>query len=303
MSSTNPQTGKPFDLKKIRSVFSEDCYDLGPEHPWRYRTKKKVFLTADLREQRYAMCRWFLAWVNFTAAWFYNNVVWIDPCASILPTSYKQWLRQKQALSGDKEWISDDAKMEDPNLRGRKTALHQCSWEGKRMNWVITLTRGQVGVDILPEDWTLDGPGMATVVRRLEERLRDMLDADCSLPGVIMSDRGAGMFAPSGLVVAAYEQAVRDCNFRLLWGADAKQQSPDMPDLLLHETAVGWLRGVLRRTKPEVKPWLETPAQWSRWVMKALDEVDHNYDAEGLCQQFSDRVEECFAAEGERLSY
>ena len=76
-----------------------------------------------------------------------------------------------------------------------------------------------------------------------------------------------------------------------------------MPDLLLHETAVSWLRGVLGSTKPEVAPWKETPAQWSRRVMKALDEVDQNYDAEALCRQFPDRVEECFAAEGARLSY
>ena len=60
----------------------------------------------------------------------------------------------------------------------------------------------------------------------------------CRLPRVIFSDRGTGMYAPSGQVVAAYECAVRECNFRLFWGPGAKKQSPDMPDLLLHETAL-----------------------------------------------------------------
>ena len=110
------------------------------------------------------------------------------------------------------------------------------------------------------------------------------------------------MYAPSGHVVAAYDCAARECGFKLFWGPDAKIQSPDMPDLLLHETAVSWLRGVLRRTKPDVVPWQETPQQWSR-RMKALDECNRSNDVEGLCMQFPDRVEECIAKEGVRLSY
>ncbi len=38
-SSTNPETGKPFDLKLIRKVFSTDCYDVDPENPWRHQPK------------------------------------------------------------------------------------------------------------------------------------------------------------------------------------------------------------------------------------------------------------------------
>ena len=75
-----------------------------------------------------------------------------------------------------------------------------------------------------------------------------------------------------------------------------------MPDLLLHETAVSWLRGVLGRTKPDVVPWQETPQQWSR-RMKALDECNRSNDVGGLCMQFPDRVEECIAKVGVRLSY
>ena len=117
-----------------------------------------------------------------------------------------------------------------------------------------------------------------------------MLGADARLPRVLMSDRGTGMYAPSGHVTAAYDRAVRDCGFKLFWGPDAKTQSPDMPDLLLHETAVSWLRGVLRRTKPDVVPWMETPQQWSRRMMNALDECNRSKDVEGLCLQFPERV-------------
>ena len=110
------------------------------------------------------------------------------------------------------------------------------------------------------------------------------------------------MYAPSGPVTAAYDIAARQCGFRLFWGPDAKRQSPDMPDLLLHETAVSWVRGVLRRTKPEALPWLETPEQWSRRMMQAVGEANSK-DVEGLCLQFPDRIDECLACDGARLAY
>ena len=75
------------------------------------------------------------------------------------------------------------------------------------MNWVIILARGVVGVDILPLDRELGGEGMAIVVWCLQERLREMLGADARLPRVLMSDRGTGMYAPSGHVVRAYDLA------------------------------------------------------------------------------------------------
>ena len=227
----------------------------------------------------------------------------IDPCSSIIPGSYKQFLRTRQTLKGDKGWQSDDAKGKKPNQRGPKTALTQTTFEGTKINWVIILTRGVISVDILSLDWELDSEGMATVIRRLKERLRDMLGADARLPTILMTDCGTGMYAPSGHVTRAYDNAVRQYGFQLFCGADAKKQSPEMPDLLLHETAVSWPRGVLRRTKPVVAPWLETPEQWSRRMTTALDEVNRNNNVESLCMQFPDRVDECFAAEGAGLSY
>ena len=67
--TTNPDTGKPFDLKLIRRVFSTDCYDHAPENPWRYQTKsKKDFLPDGVMEHRVGMCRWLLLLPLFTAS-------------------------------------------------------------------------------------------------------------------------------------------------------------------------------------------------------------------------------------------
>ena len=46
-------------------------------------------------------------------------------------------------------------------------------------------------------------------------------------------------------------------------GANAAEQAPDMGDLLLHESAVAWFRGKMRRTKPAVVSW-EDPAHNGR---------------------------------------
>ncbi len=287
VSTWNPDTGKPFGIKLIRGVFTTECYDFDPESPWRYQARtQKVFIPEEDQQARLGMCLWFLAWPWFVAKWFFDNVVWFDPCASILAGSKKQWLKQRQVLKGNKGYVSDDARQYSRNGRGPPTALKQRGWEGRKMNWVMIRARGHVTIDILPEEWHLDGEGVATVVRRLEGRLREMLGAGARFPRVLMTDRGTGMYSPSGQVVAAYEAAVRECNFQLFWGPDAKQQAADMPDLLLHETAVSWFRGSRRKIQPVVAPWHETPAQWSRRAMQALDEVNLHCDAEGLCMSF-----------------
>ena len=38
-SIINPKTGMPFDDKVLRLVLTEDCYDLDPEHPWRFQPR------------------------------------------------------------------------------------------------------------------------------------------------------------------------------------------------------------------------------------------------------------------------
>ena len=37
-STWNPNTRKPFCDKTMRSVFTADCYDFDPEHPWRFQS-------------------------------------------------------------------------------------------------------------------------------------------------------------------------------------------------------------------------------------------------------------------------
>ena len=67
-------------------------------------------------------------------------------------------------------------------------------------------------------------------------------------PKAKMTNRGPGFFnSLSGHIVKSYGEALQMHGFRPSAGEDASQQPPDIPDLLLHETAIGWVRSYMRK--------------------------------------------------------
>ena len=165
----------------------------------------------------------------------------------------------------------------------------------------MLLSRGVAHVEVMPADWALNGQGVASFVHRLPTILRNMLGHNVRLPRHIFTDRGTGMYNPHGKVVGDYAAAVSSKGFHLHWGSDASKQSPDMGDVLLHETAVSWFRTAMRKTKPEVLPWEETQELWVRRARKAIAHVNKEYDALGLCRQFPERLRNVVDGKGERL--
>ena len=197
-------------------------------------------LSQKVMGQRLAMCTRLQgpAFAHCTPGWFHRHVVWMDPCSSILPGNKAQWLAMKQAAKGAKGYISDNAMMENANLRGPVTALKQKTFVGRKMNWVILLARGRAAVHVLPVEWQLNGEGMAEVASSLAGWLRDLLGPDAHLPRAVFTGRGTGMFSPAGHILPRYGGALRAAGLRSFFGADATAQAPDMGDLLLQETAI-----------------------------------------------------------------
>ena len=165
----------------------------------------------------------------------------------------------------------------------------------------MVLTRGTIHVEVMPADWTVSGEGLAMFVKRLSDILRRMLGQDARLPRTIFTDRGTGLYSSRGRAVKAYSAAVKAAGFRLFGGDDASQQSPDMPDLLLHETAVAWFRRKLSKELPVCVPWEETQAQWAARARQVVAFLNKNCRADKLCQQFPQRLEACRNRGGERL--
>ena len=154
---------------------------------------------------------------------------------------------------------------------------------------------------MMPEGWTVNGEGMAAVATELPAILRRMLGPNALLPRVLFTDRGTGMYAPSGHIVADVANAADAAGFRPYWGAVAKQQSPDMGDMLLRETAVAWFRSKMKREKPSTQPWEESRAQWSTRAARCVREINKDNDVAGLRREFPSRLQQCLDSEGERL--
>ena len=301
-SALNPKTNKPFTRRWIQQkVFLEDCYDFDPDSPWRFQAVlQKRFIPADVRKQRLDMAKLLLQ-EGKKGAWWFSNIVWMDPCASIIPGSRQQYDKMRQAFKGKKRYISDDSKMYSRNLGETSTVLKQNSWGGKKVNWLMVLAKGVVHVEVLPEDWTLDGEGMAEAAARLPGVLRKILGQDARLPRTLFTDRGTGMYSPGGSVVRDYEDAVAKAGFRLYWGPSAKKQAPDLGDVLLHETAVSWFRAKMRAATPDVLPWEETQELWAARARKVVRDINSTCDVHGLCLEFPSRLQDLVDREGDRL--
>ncbi len=76
-----------------------------------------------------------------------------------------------------------------------------------------------------------------------------MLGPSAKLPRTVFTDRGTGVYTPTGKIVRASAEALQRAGFATYWGENAQLQSPDMPDILLHATAVVWLRKSLRTSR------------------------------------------------------
>ena len=108
---------------------------------------------------------------------------------------------------------------------------------------------------MMPLDWEQSGAGIAELVANLPSILKSKFRKERSLPKIIVTDRGPGFYqASSGTIVAAYKEALYDNGFVTFAGDEAKWQPPDIPDVLIHETVVAWVRSFFRK-----HPFKQTP--------------------------------------------
>ena len=106
-----------------------------------------------------------------------------------------------------------------------------------------------------------------------------------------------------GLHIIILPFALSDVGLQPFWGADAASQAPDMPDVLLHETAVGMFRNLMRKEKPAVEPWKESVEQWQQRAEKCIRHMNSKFDLQGLCRGFPERLRKLEEADGERLRF
>ena len=115
------------------------------------------------------------------------------------------------------------------------------------------------------------------------------------------TDRGVGFFHVCGKITTEYSEALRSQGMRAMQGEDARKQRGKMGDVLLHETAVAWIRAELQRTSLK-KPWQESREDHYSRLREAARHINANFDVERLCAEWPSRIAELIARGGDQLS-
>ena len=125
--------------------------------------------------------------------------------------------------------------------------------------------------------------------------------AGAARPSQLFLDRGRAFFnTATGVVTPELALALGDTGLALFWGRDASAQPGYLADVLLHETAVSWIRKKLTATTPK-RPWLESREQYATRLRQVVADINCSYAVGDLCQRFPDRLDELIRRQGDRL--
>jgi len=307
VATLNPETQQPFTDKYILEVFKDKCHDDGSIVPWKqWNPLQRTALPDFLKTMRVTWGRGLLS-EGASPGWFFRHCVWVDPCYNVLTTSRRQAFEQDQAKYGKgKRWISEDMRQYSRNYRASPYGGKQQQFGDRKVWWFIVLVRGRVHVEVMGAEWRQTAEGMAEFVGRLPQVLQRMVGRGQPLPRVVFSDRGPGFYQGStGHITNGYSTALKANGFRAFAGEDASSQPPDVADVLLHETAVAWLRFYLRKHSFSRSGTLDAQEARLREVLAEAEEyINAEYDVEGLCKGLPDRLERLVhETKGDRLRH
>ena len=106
----------------------------------------------------------------------------------------------------------------------------------------------------------------------------------------MFTDRGAVFFnAGTGRTTREYKGALNEFGLEAFQGDSAAVQPGKLGDILLHETAVSWIRVQLTKTLP-ARPWEESSTQLFARLRLVAGRINSEYDVAGLCRQLPTRV-------------
>ena len=106
--------------------------------------------------------------------------------------------------------------------------------------------------------------GVELLVHKFRAAIRIRFQAATAKPNKLFADRGPGFDNPGhGLITPAHKNALAAARLETVIGEDARAQPGSLGDVLLHETAVSWMRVRLAETTPP-RPWLETHEEYNQ---------------------------------------
>ena len=110
-----------------------------------------------------------------------------------------------------------------------------------------------------------------------------------------------GFYNPgTGLITKEFKAALKEYRFKAFWGDDASAQPGHLQEVMLHETAVSWLRVRMEASLPK-RSWEETPHAFATRLRQCCAQINAEFDVEGLCHAFPARIQKLKDAKGGRL--
>ena len=157
--------------------------------------------------------------------------------------------------------------------------------------------------------WITSGSHIEKTVAHMLSRVRLPVGAalcgdsrSLSLSALAFVFRGAGI-GPSLLSDpwgAQFKEALGTHGLTCIMGDDASAQPGNLQDVLLHETAVSWLRLRLAASTP-ARCWEEAPVQYTSRLKRCCDDVNQNLKVDDLCNAWPKRIRKVRDLEGGRL--
>ena len=186
-------------------------------------------------------------------------------------------------------------------MRGNRDTLKQNSSDTLKVWWMPVLTRGKFHVECFGADF----PGeTAAGAKAAAERLGPMLNIrfpNQAKPKIVMTDKGkAFYYGFNSKITNEYKAGLTSVGLKAFMGDDASKQPGTMGDLMLHETAVAWLRKKMEHSPPAC-PWKETREQFKERMKEYCRQINAAFDVEGLCRELPERLEELKRREGDKL--
>ena len=187
------------------------------------------------------------------------------------------------------------------SLKGSDSAKKQKSFDSARMYWLPILSRGKLHIEVVGEGFPGDTPAGAEILVQKVRAVLNVRFPDEDKPDILFVDRGRGFFnANNGKITQKFRDALDEHGLQTFNGNDGSKQSGAMGDLMLHETAVAWIRKREERCRL-VRPWEESAAEFKTRMKEICQHINDNYDVEGLCRQLPRRLQELREKEGDRI--
>ena len=172
------------------------------------------------------------------------------------------------------------------------------------MYWIPVLMRGKLHIETTTAGFPGDVPaGAEILVHNVRAAINIRFQGSPSKPDKLFTDRGPGFYNPGhGKITPDYKAALEATRLTTVIGDDAKAQPGSLGDVLLHETAVSWMRVRLAETTPP-RPWLETHDQYNQRLKTCCEAINRDLDVPGLCRGWNKRMQDLKDKAGDRLHH